>query len=198
MPYRIEGRIVGMSDLLFNRFTEASKDSVDGVAVGGRRTKAERIDEAKTLVYRNAAGRLCIPRANLKKALLDGCHHAKLKDGKSAIAKKVEATVYVADDCDLGVNDPDGIFERSGRRPPRTGGRVIIRRPYLKAGWSAPFLLDVLDDGRPDVQLHAALTTAGFYAGLMDGRPEYGRFQVTNWRVVEPETATKGKTKSKK
>lgn len=180
--YEITGQIEGVADILFHRFTEEAKDKLDNNVTGGTRTPEQAQTEAGTFVYRDDRG-LVLPADNLNRALVQGCQKASLKEGKKGLASLVEATVFVQGAMPFGVTEPDYIHECSGRRPPRTGGRCVIRRSAMRAGWKLPFKLAVTDDRRNPDSLRLGLEHAGLLVGLGDWRPKFGRFIVTVWQV---------------
>ena len=191
MPYSIHVKIEGVAPILFNRWTEEASDKLRSGATGGKFTDASRLAEAMTKVYRDEEGKyLTIPGWNLKKCILQGCQRAGLKEGRVGMMPFLAATVFVAGDPvfvagdpSSGVTDPDFVDERSGRRPAKTGGAALIKRPALKEGWQLPFTLNVVDDRRDAPSIRRAVEEAGLMVGLGDFRPEFGRFVVREWSV---------------
>lgn len=178
--YTISGRIQGVAPILFHRLEE-------GVLEGpskGNMSHDERIAEAMRLSYSDAHG-LYVPPGNFKRCLLDGSTKAKIKEGKASATPYFQATVFVQGNLYFGKDSPDFIHEETGRRPPKTGGRIIVRRPALDTGWELPFSLVVVDDRRKQQDIRRALEEAGLLVGLCDHRPEYGRFIVTDWQPAQ-------------
>jgi hypothetical protein len=181
--FKITGEIEFIADVLFHAFTADASDKLDRNQTGGKRSREQKEAEALTYLYKNESGELIIPRANFKKALLDGCGKANLKEGKKSLIPFVQATCFVDADLKLGKKSHDYIHMCSGRVPPRTGGRVVIRRPALRAGCKAKFSITCTDDRRNPDQIRQGLEEAGLLVGLADWRPEFGRFLVTAWEV---------------
>lgn len=189
MSYRIRAEIEGVAPILFNRWTEEAQQGLRTNSTGGKFTDDQRQAEALTKVYRAADGQLVVPGWNLKRCILEGAKRAGLKEGRTSMVTFLAPTMFVEGDPSFGVSEPDYIDERAGRRPPRTGGAVLIKRPALKAGWHLPFVLSVVDDRRNPDAIRTAASEAGLMVGLGDFRPEYGRFLVTAWMVDREATA---------
>ncbi|RPJ00652.1 MAG: hypothetical protein EHM36_14360 [Deltaproteobacteria bacterium] len=115
--------------------------------------------------------------------MLEGSGLANLKVGKRGLKTYLEATVFPEGNLYFGADKPDFIHECTGRRPPKTGGACIIKRPALNAGWKAPFSLLVVDERRTPEEIKKAIEESGMLVGLGDWRPEYGRFFLTAWKV---------------
>ena len=181
--YRVKFTLVGIAPLLFNAWTKEAIDKLRTGATGGKMSPQEREEEALSKVYRNGDG-LYLPGDNLEACLFQGTKKAALKRGRASLAPFVQAAVFCEDrEMSLGAKEPDGIHEVVGRRPPRTGGAVLIRRPILNA-WSVSGTFLVADDALDPGQLREALDAAGLVAGLCDWRPKYGRFRVADFEVV--------------
>lgn len=182
--YRIAATLEGVAPILFNRWTDSATAGIRTGVTGGKRSESDRSAEALEKVYRNEAGDLIVPGWNVKRCLLDGCKRAGLKEGRASMAPYLFATVFVDGDPSFGVQEPDYVDEKAGRRPARTGGAVLIQRPALKSGWKLPVAFNVVDDRRNPDAIRRSLEEAGLMIGLCDFRPEYGRFIVREWEVV--------------
>lgn len=185
--YQIKVTYEGIAPILFNRFTEEQKEALETRRTGGTRTKKGSEKEALGKVYRNSKGLYC-PAANIKKSFLNGITKGNIKEGRGSARPYLEATVFVQPtEVPFGVKEADFIHEVTGRIPPKTGARVVIRRPGLKEGWRLSFTLMVVDDRRSDESIKRGCEEAGLLVGLCDGRPEYGRFIVKEWEVIKKE-----------
>ena len=180
--YRVKGTIQGVAPILFNRMTDEAETALDAGTTGGKYSQDERMQEALLKVHRSpTTGGLCITSWMFKRVLHEGSKKAVLKEGRLGFADLMMATVFVDGELLFGKDDPDFIHTEWGRKPPRTGGACIIKRPALSIGWELPFQLVVTDDRRPEAYLRRALEEGGMLAGLGSHRPEYGRFIVTDW-----------------
>lgn len=196
--YWILGKIRGLAPFLYNRMTEASLDSLSTGKSGGTMTLGQRLDEAKTKVYRDDSG-LIIPAWTFKRMLLDGCAGSKLKmAGRMPAWKAVYASVFVDGALSFGKDEPDFIHEAVGKIPPRTGKAAILRRPALSEGWELPFKLTVLEAGLPPEVIKVGLEYAGLRVGLGAWRPEYGRFLLVDWKTTESVSSVSTTVKAKR
>ena len=179
---RITGAIEGVAPILFGRWVT----SLEGAQPT---TTEDRIAEAEQKVYRDDDG-LYFPAWNLKRALVDGCIRADLREtdagfGKRArgLATTLMATVFVERDPRFDRAEADFMHEVPGRRPPKKGGAVLVRRPGLNQGWGLAFALTVTDARVQPEAIRSALDATGLLVGIGSWRPEYGRFVVRDWQV---------------
>ncbi len=181
--YQIHGTIKGAAPILINRFTEASQNEMEKSSTGGKFTKEQRIAQAWESVYKDEQG-YYLPAWNLKCCLVEGAKRGSIKEGKKSIAPFLQATVFPADPVRFSIAEAF-LHETWGRRPPRTGGACMVRRPGFQVGWELPFVLNVVDDRRTPEQIRRCLEEAGLLVGLGSWRPEYGRCTVAAWEVIK-------------
>lgn len=177
--YRIDVGIEGVAPVLFSRWVT----DLEATTTGQKMTPEQRTAEAEQKVYADAAG-LFFPAWNLKRAIVDGCKAANLKDGRKSLAPAVMAAVFPERDPRFGVASFDFMHESTGRRPAKTGGAVLIRRPALDTGWRLSFALNVVVPTIHPDAIRASLEHAGLLVGIGSWRPEYGRFVVRDWAVA--------------
>ncbi len=182
--YRIEGTLTGVAAILFNKWTDAAEKSIREGTTGGKFTDEQRSAEAMEKLYQDEQG-LFLPAWNLKQSLLAGCAMAGLKEGKKAMGQFIKAMVFPDESPRFNKTAPDFIHEVPGKRPPRTGGACLIKRPALNAGWELTFGLSVIDPRRSADHIKRSLEEAGMLVGLGSWRPEYGRFVISDWRVLQ-------------
>ena len=185
--YKIRGKLQGTADLLFNLMTADTEKNLRSGATGGKFTDDQRTEEAKSKYPVDPDGNAIISNWMFKRVLADGAKAGKVNIGRKSLAPFLIATVFVEGYIHLTPNIYDYIHEVPGKRPPKTGGACIIKRPAFRTGWIAEFTLNVLDDGINADQIRASLEAAGIYVGLGSWRPEYGRFIVTEWEVIRQE-----------
>ena len=181
--YRIEGKVQGVAPILFNRMLEGELEPPPGKSGKGRVTREERIEEAQQRVYFDEHG-LYLPAWNFKQCLLEGCKRAGLKVGRGSLAPYLAATIFPDQRLYFHKNEADFMHEWWGKRPPKTGGACIIRRPALREGWELTFGLNMMDERRTEGEVRRSLDEAGLLVGLGSWRPEYGRFIVVEWQVI--------------
>ena len=191
--YKVKVAIEGIAPILFNRFTDEAKEAMDVGRTGGKRTPTQKMDEAKAKAYVGKEG-VYIPSVNIKRCLLQGAQKSGLKFGKKGLSQFLEALVFIEEpEVLFNKKECDFIDERVGRIPPKTGPAAIIRRPGIHTGWKLAFTLMVADDRIDSVQIKAAMQEAGLLQGIGSFRPEFGRFVVAGWDVVQ---ATPSKSKA--
>lgn len=181
--YRINGVIQGVAPLLFNKMDIEELEPSEG-AGRGRVTTESRIEEAKRRIYKNEKG-VYLPGWNFKQCLLEGSKRSGLKVGRGSLMPYLQASVFPDRELYfIGKTEADEIHTTWGRRPPRTGGATIVRRPMLYEGWQLAFGLNVMDDRRSPGEIRRSLEEAGLLVGLGSWRPEYGRFVIIDWQEV--------------
>jgi hypothetical protein len=178
---RFHSEIEGIAPILFNQMTDEVKESIGQGKTGGRSSVEVRRKLAEKKAYRNKEGLYC-PAGSIKRAMILASSKASLKYGKKALGPFLEALVFI-EPMEIPFHEKKHHFidERVGRIPPRTGGRQIIYRPGLNTGWKLAFTVVLVDDRIPADHVKSALQEAGILQGLCDGRPEFGRFKVTEW-----------------
>ncbi len=177
-------RIKGVAPILFNR---VHADELG--AVRGRRTQNDAADaeEVERKVYRNEEQHLCVPAINIKQSIIIGTKMSKLKYGKPAAWRYLEPLVFITPVMVPFMplrTEYDGVDSRVGRRPPKTGGRVVVRRPFIKEGWVLEFEALLVDDAFPVDIVQQAFINGGLFAGLCDFRPEFGRYLLETFEQI--------------
>ena len=180
--YKIRGIIEGVAPILFHGWTAEAKRKLDEGITGGKMSIRDKEEEAKGYVHRDGNGGVCLPFKCFKACLLEGARMARLKEtGRISIVPYLRATLFSASrEFSFGREDVDYVDMDIVRIK---GAPAIRRRPALNAGWLIPFTLVVYDDRRNPDQIKKALESAGLIVGLLDHRPEYGRFMVKEWEV---------------
>jgi hypothetical protein len=176
---KVNIEIHGVAPLLFNGWPGQLGDKTptnteEEIAQGWRR------------LYKNEAG-LYWPVDNLKKCWYEGAKKARQifnlkRKGGAGVADFIRAGVFIDPmEIPFGVKDADGLHEQMGRIPPGPKGHaVLIRRPILK-DWSLAFVAVVLDPVMTDDEMKVSLESAGLFVGMGGHRPEYGRFEITEF-----------------
>lgn len=183
--YQIKVEIEGIAPILFNRFTEENQAEIESGRSTGRKSADAKKESAQKKVYRNGDGLFC-PAANIKKAMVLACGISQLKHGRKSLGPILNAVLFIEPmEIPFGVDNPDFLHEQVGRIPPRTGARVMLYRPALNTSWKLPFTINVFTDTVGFEQVRRALSDAGIYQGLCDGRPEYGRFKVNTFEQIK-------------
>lgn len=176
--YNIE--IEGVAPLRMNKLTDKAKDAIDG---GSRKlTDAEKVAEAWTRAYTNNKGEYILEGGAIKACILKGASKVKLGRGKAK--NDLKAILYTKEREILLTYTSDPILIKIPCKiPPRTGALAIKYFPTFEK-WSLKFELIITDDRFPDVALENSIIEAGMYAGLLDGRPDFGRFILKNFEQI--------------
>lgn len=176
--YRIYGMLKGIGTILFNRPTEKSRP--------GKLREEELREEATRRVYRHEETQALIwPAWNLKRCFMDGARLGEVKHGKKSIVQYLQALMIVEGDPEFGRVDYDGLHICKGRVPPRTGAMVTLYRPKLNPGWTLTFQLLIADTTLQPPTIEQIIKFSGLLAGIGAWRPEYGRFVLERFDVVD-------------
>jgi hypothetical protein len=180
-PYRILAKIHGVAPYLFHRW---SVDAVEAKSKAAKGSKAKKEDDLESYVYRDKSGVLCIPAEQFRMSIVLA---AKFKQDprsprKSAMDLFKAATFPTEEYCSTGKKDWDYI-DRRRVMVQRNG--ITRHRPALLAGWEVDVQLEVVlpEYVHPEL-LNEILQLAGRINGVGDFRPTFGRFQVTNFKVL--------------
>ncbi|MDE1970958.1 MAG: hypothetical protein KGI50_05280 [Patescibacteria group bacterium] len=181
-PYSFKVKIKGISNILFHRW---DCESVKEKAKSPKGGLAKKTDDIESFVYRDAKGNLSIPAEYLRQSII---HAAKFKQDprsprKSAMDLYKAGIVSITDLSSLGKKNWDFLDKR----------RVVVQRaaitrsrPSMYEGWEAEFifLVNTPEYITPESILDT-INQAGKLVGVGDFRPTYGRFQVTNFEILE-------------
>lgn len=182
--YSINVELTGVAPLRFNRYT--GEKSTGGSAA--HTDEAERKDSINRCYWLDDEKKvgLYVPAEAVKKCLMNGSSLANLKEGRKSLAQYLKATVFVNPiKIPLNTKTFDTMELITVRIPPRTGSRVNKYFCQLNPGWRLSFELGVFDERRSPDQIKLALKESGVLCGLLDARPEYGRFDISKWEVIK-------------
>ena len=178
---KIKVKLTGIAPLRMNRFTEDAKGSLSGGAK--KLSEEEKIQEAYDRTYKDEEGRYYVPARCIKMCILEGGKRVKV--GRRNASTDLKAIMFIDGNKVILQHDEEPkVHEDVVRVPPRTGGRVTKYWVYFES-WSLEFNLVLFDDRFPLDGLKNSIMEAGLYAGLLDGRPDWGRFQLSSFEVVE-------------
>lgn len=182
LPYRVEVTIRGEADILFHRW---NCEAVEAKAKAAKGSAAKKSDCIESYVYRNEDGELCIPGEYLRQSIIGAAKYRQdpRSPRKSAVDLAKAAIVSLTPLASLGVKEWS--YEHRCRVQVQRNGITRVR-PAISAGWQAIFLLQVnLPEYISPEMLHGLITDAGRLIGIGDFRPTYGRFQVTQFEVLD-------------
>ena len=177
-PYAVEISIVGVADLLMHRW------EADPPAPGPKGSRSKKEDNVPSYVYRCEDGTIGIPGMNFKMCLCDAGRY--LQDPRSprkSARDLFRAGLVVEGMGSLGVRTWD--YEDKRRAVVQRNG-INRTRPGFLAGWRTAFVVQVTDGEMIDLSmLQNAVERAGRFVGLCDFRPDFGRFRVESFRVLD-------------
>lgn len=191
---KIRISIEGTVGLILNRFTDEKAEEASSGSRGSSQAKeyGTPAEQAEKGLYIGLDGKPCIPQPNLLRCIVDGGRFHKV--GKTQVTTTKSSILYGCLDiegADLPLlhREPWRVDTRAVRIP-STGGRVLRHRPCFD-DWRISFTADLDTSVIGPKLLRQIVDDAGKRIGLGDFRPAtkgpYGRFVVTEWRVLDDE-----------
>jgi len=166
-------KITGVAPLRMNRF-------VPEMDMSTKKSEAERQQEAYSRTYKNDDGNYIIPRKAIKAVVVAG--GAKVSVGRGKAKAILKAVLFVDGDAILQY-ESDTLIVDDVKIPPRTGARVLKYWVAFKE-WSAEFNITITDDTLKKDAIENSIAAGGIYNGLLDGRPDFGRYVVDEFMEV--------------
>lgn len=137
-------------------------------------------DEAKVKEYRTKEGVLYIPCEQFE-ASIQNAGSDFVMEGRKKYKQYLKGGIYV---------EPSQIPMKPQNYEIHTcpavinGSRITRWRP-LFTNWSAEFTINITDEMINPLQLKEIVAEAGLHKGIGDWRPKFGRFEVTDWKVID-------------
>ena len=176
--YKIKATVKGLSPLRHNKFVEARATS----GMSKKKSPENITDETFERAYYDKAEGFYIPRNALKKVICEGGKKVKIGRGSASTLFKA-ILILEQDKFYIGTQDYK-IYKEAVRIPPRTGGR-IMQQWIINENWEVTFEALILDDVIPSDAILESIKYAGLYYGLLDGRPEFGRFELISFEKLK-------------
>lgn len=183
--YSIKAKIKGISPLRFNAFN--IEKSTTGTSV--KMTEDEKKEEVWQRAYIDSKG-FYLPRLVIKRTIVNGAKRVKL--GRGSASASLNAIMIFERDRFYLTNFKGRILtKKTGdyvittdvvRIPPKTGARVVQRWVTLPE-WQTEFEALIIDDTIHSNTIKESINYGGLYQGLLDGRPELGRFEMIEFEV---------------
>ena len=174
--YKVEMTFEGLSPLRMNRF---SPEALRGTST--KLSKEQLIQDAQARSYQDDRG-YYDPGLALKTCICFG--GKRVRAGRSPASAQMRAILHADEKVYLESGYAPQIEEGYVQMPPGSGKRVVKYWTCFPQ-WRLSFVCTVLDDRFPAIAIQNSAKEAGLYYGLLDGRPEHGRFVVSGFRVVE-------------
>ena len=172
---KIKVKVKGTAPLIMHKFVPT-----EGTASRGKKVYIPE-EEAEKVAYRNDKGDLVLPtthfKASMVKSAVDFPAKGKksykdyIKAGLLMMETEIEITPnkYEVYTCPVVVN-------RS---------RIARSRPLIR-DWSCEFTIEIIDETwlNPSI-VKEILTAAGQFKGVGDNRPEFGRFEIEEFKKIK-------------
>lgn len=172
---RIQVKVIGKAPLLMNKFVEVP-------ATDSKRGKKVYVpeEEAEKKTYRTEKGKLFLPGKHFKASMVKAATDFKMKGHKSykdyvKSGVFVETEEIILDQQDYEIHAEPVVIQRA---------RVMSWRPKFKE-WSCTFIIEIGDDMIDPTTLKEILEAAGKWKGVGDYRPEYGRFDIKEFKKIK-------------
>jgi hypothetical protein len=177
MIKKYTARIEGISPLLMHKWPLEPIEALE---------KRPREEQAEFCAYRDGAGMLAVPGANIQRALVAAAAFSKGK-GRASLQKTAAAAIIIEESyCSLGVKEYS-----IDSRPvviPATGGRILRHRPCLNK-WKFEMTISFDATMLKPEEVYRIIHDCGSKVGLLDFRPErkgpFGRFIITEWQEIK-------------
>ena len=182
-------RIKGVRPLLMHRYP---------IEIPGERKREGEVDYSKeweNTCYRDG-DELVVPATNIERSLVKAAVIYKIPGRRGKTYKDLfNAAVFLDPDAiPLGIKVPDDpLYIRAGidslpngtktyidlRRVVVQRSAVVRARLAVNTGWELSFALECVSDQVPEEVINKVLAYAGEAVGILDFRPRFGRFIVT-------------------
>lgn len=176
--YKISATIEGLVPLRFNRFLIRGKQETNKKRMTEEQQKQDALDRS----YFDEKQGFYIPKHALRACIING--GKKVKIGRGAASKLLEAILIFDEDKYWLGTKKYKIMEDVVRIPPKTGARVVQQWVVIEE-WKCKFTATILDDLFVLDGVKESIQFAGMYNGLLDGRPEYGRFELVEFGKIK-------------
>lgn len=171
----IKVKVRGVAPLLMNRFV---------VTTGEESKRGKKVydpkEEAEKKTYRTEQGKLYLPNTHFKASMVKASTDFKMT-GRKTYKDYVRSGVFikeqeiVLDQQEYKIFECPVVIQRA---------RVMSWRPMFKE-WTCEFTIEITDDFINQTTLKEILESAGRFKGVGDFRPEYGRFEVIEYKKVK-------------
>jgi len=184
LPYMAHISVQGCAPLLFHGW---NNESVAEKGKSAKGSKAKKTDDIESYVYRNDAGYLGIPGKNFYASIVEAGRYVQdpRSPRKSArdlcragIVPMTVIAIFEPHTKDWDYLDKQRVtVQRNG---------ITRTRPAMREGWKVTFdLLINLPEYISQPLLSKLVVDAGRLCGVCDFRPTYGRFSMTQFKIMD-------------
>lgn len=168
-----EVKIEGIAPLLMNRYVERSKTP---------KTDEDKIKGAEERMYVNEKGKLYIPGRALKKATGLAVYYSAPKTKRSETSQIFKSSVFFEDEMLLDQKKYDYIHKE---RVVLQGRASIMRWWCGLKKWSFTAKAQIFEaEIITEDYLREMIKFAGIRFGLLDHRPDFGRYVVKEFKLM--------------
>lgn len=141
-------------------------------------------EDALDRCYKDEKG-FYIPKAALRKVLLNGA--SKVRHGRGRAKADMSAIFFPQEHGYLPKSSKPIIPDEPEivRIPPGPKGARVPKYFAYFEKWSVVYDAVITDDSMPIETIKDSIIAGGLYFGLLDGRPEYGRYVLDKFEVVK-------------
>lgn len=180
-PYSVEVEIEGVAPLLMHRYDFGD---VNTKAEAGKGSATKKTDNLESYLYRDPeTNEIGIPAVAMKACLAEAAKSFQDPRSKRKSARDlVKASIFVSPEvAPLG----KATWDYEDKQRAVVNMSCICRvRPAFKKGWRARFQINVVQPALVSKDfLEALVKNAGSFLGLLDQRPDYGRFTIRAFEV---------------
>jgi len=176
---RVDVEIIGTAPLLQHRF--ATEEHGINVSKGKKKVYDPK-EEAEKCLYKNVKGEIYEPSEHVYQAMVRAAVDFKFEKKKSYKDVITSGLLIQPDEIPLIY---EGNYEIDARGAVVQRARIIRWRPCFNT-WKLRFIINILDDENISVPvLKEILEKAGATKGIGDYRPRFGRFYVSEFKVIQ-------------
>jgi len=172
---KINVKVKGTAPLIMHKFIVA-----EGTSSRGKKVYIPE-DEAEKVCYRNEDGKLVLPTTHFKAAMVKSAVDFQAK-GKKSYKDYIKSGLMmlenetILDQQEYEVYTCPVVVARA---------RIARSRPRINE-WSCGFTIEITDETWLNQSIvKEILEAAGKYKGVGDNRPEFGRFQIEEFKTIE-------------
>lgn len=183
-PYSVRIELTGNCAILFHRW---DCESVEAKSKSKKGSNEKKTDNVESYIYRDDDGHVCLPGEYLRMAMV---YAAKFKQDPRS-PRKSAFDLFKAGIVPLTslakINGGVGTWDFIDQRRVVIQRNAITRmRPGFLKGWKAVIDISIITPEYIDFQFfYEVLQMSGRLIGLADFRPTYGRFDVTECKIVK-------------
>ena len=182
-PFTVAVTVEGVVPLLMNGWDIAA---VEAKSKAKKNSAEKKTDNPESMVYRTQEGYLCITSDIIHACLVKAAKSKSDPRSPRKSAADLIKAVLLIEPNEIPFLPKTKEWNYLDRRRVRVQMAAITRtRPAMHAGWKVRFKVTALETSYIDsVFIHDLITSAGKFCGFCDHRPQYGRFQIIDFKEI--------------